>query len=332
MESSVSRPDTINNLRFAVDAAFAMLAGIQLDVFTSLKDGSKTADQIAKAIGVGPDRLKLLLYSLVSAGLLDVKDGLFANNPETGRFLVRGSPDYLDGMRWADQWNRKFKTAESIRTGVPQSKLDFSNSPPEEVEAFLRRINRRTVVTARGLVERFDFSSTRTLVDIGGGAGGLAVTITKACPHIQATVVDLPQVIPVAQKVVEEEGATDRVKVLAADVVSGPLPGSYDTAVLKNLIQVLSPGDVQRALMNISEAINPGGTIHIVGQILDDSRTTPPEAVGFNLLFINYFDVGESYTEQEHREWLTEAGFVGINRANLLLPGEYGLITAQKPT
>jgi len=145
-------------------------------------------------------------------------------------------------------------------------------------------------------------------------------------------VVDLPQVIPVAQKVVEEEGATDRVKILAADVVSAPLPGSYDTAVLKNLIQVLSPGNAQRMLMNISEAINPGGTIHIVGQILDDSRTSPPEAVGFNMLFINYFDVGESYTEQEHREWLTEAGFVGINRANLLLPGGYGLITAQKPT
>ncbi len=333
MESSVSRLDTVNKLRFGVDAAFAMLAGMQLDVFTPLKDGPKTADQIAEAIRVGPNRLRLLLYALVSAGLLDVNDGFFANTPEAGLFLVHGSPHYLSGMqsRWADQWSKKLKTAESIRTGVPQAKLDFSHSPPEELEAFLRRINTQTVVTGRDLVERCNFSSVRTLADIGGGAGGLAITIARACPHIKATVVDLPLVTPIAQKVLEEEGAADRVKVIAADVVRHPLRGSYDAAVLKNLLQVLSPEDAQKVLVNISEAINPGGAIYIVGQILDNTRTSPPEALGFNLVFINFFETGESYTEQQHRDWLTEAGFVKIHRADFLLVGEYGLMTARKP-
>ena len=333
MEDAVPRPDTINKLRFGVDAAFAMLAGMQLDVFTPLKDGPKTADQIAEAIGVGSNRLKLLLYALVSGGLLDVKDGRFANTPEAGRFLVHGSPHYLGGRhsRWADQWSMKLKTAESIRTGVPQAKLDFSQSPPEELEAFLRRVNTQTVVTARDLVERCNFSSVRTLADIGGGAGGLAITITKACPHITATVVDLPLVTPVAQKVVEEAGAADRVKVIAADVVRRPFRGSYDAAVLKNVLQVLSPEDAQKVLVNISEAINPGGSIFIVGQILDNSRTSPPEAVGFNLVFISHFETGESYTEQQHRDWLTEAGFMEIRRADFVLVGEYGLVTARKP-
>ena len=53
MEASVSTPDTINKLRFAVDGAFAMLAGMQLDVFTPLKNGPMTADDVANAIGVG---------------------------------------------------------------------------------------------------------------------------------------------------------------------------------------------------------------------------------------------------------------------------------------
>jgi hypothetical protein len=34
MANSIARPDTINKLRFAADAALAMLAGMQLDVFT----------------------------------------------------------------------------------------------------------------------------------------------------------------------------------------------------------------------------------------------------------------------------------------------------------
>jgi hypothetical protein len=51
-------------LRYAADAAFAMLAAMQLDVFTPLKGGLKTAEDIAHAIGVGPARLGLLLSAL----------------------------------------------------------------------------------------------------------------------------------------------------------------------------------------------------------------------------------------------------------------------------
>lgn len=62
---------------------------------------------------------------------------------ETSHFLVKGIPSYMGdrhatfSTRWA--WN--LKTAESIRTGVPQAKIDFSNSSTEQLEAFLRRIN-----------------------------------------------------------------------------------------------------------------------------------------------------------------------------------------------
>jgi hypothetical protein len=107
-------------------------------------------------------------------------------------------------------------------------------------------------------------------------------------------------------------------------VLSGPLPGSYDTVVVRALLQVLSPENARLALRNIAAAINPAGTIYVVAQILDDSRISPPEAVGFNLSLISQFDSGESYTEQEHRGWLSEAGFVDIERANFLLPDERG--------
>ena len=197
--------------------------------------------------------------------------------------------------------------------------MDFSNSPQEDVEAFLRSINANTVPAARTLLEKYDFSSTRTLVDVGSGGGGVAITITKALPHISATAIDLPQVAPIAEKIVTEEGATERVKVVAADVLSGPLAGSYDVAVLRGLLQVLSPRDARLALKHVGAAVKAGGRIYIIGQILDDSRRSPLGAVGFNLNFINHYEAGESYTEKEHRDWLTDAGFVDIERANFLL-------------
>jgi cyclopropane fatty-acyl-phospholipid synthase-like methyltransferase len=332
MEGSVSRPDTVNKLRFEADAAFAMLAGMQLDVFTPLQNGPLTAKEVADSIGVGADRLRLLLYCLVAAGLLTENDGRFSNTAEANQFLVKGAPSYMGNRQAAIamRWTGSLKTAESIRSGVPQAKLDFSNSPQEEVEKFLRNINANTIPAARALLDKYDFSSTKTLVDIGSGGGGLAITITKACPHIKATAIDLPQVTPIAQKIVQEEGATDRVKVIAANVVSGPLPGSYDVAVLRGLLQVLSSDDARRAVKNTYAALNPDGKIYIIGQILDDSRISPPEAVGFNLAFINTYDAGESYTEKEHRDWLSDAGFVDVQRANFLVADGSGLMTARK--
>ena len=58
-------------------------------------------------------------------------------------------------------------------------------------------------------------------MDVGSVGGGVAITITKAYPHIKATAIDLPQVAPIAQKIVEEEGVSERVNVVAADVLSG---------------------------------------------------------------------------------------------------------------
>jgi 2-hydroxy-4-(methylsulfanyl)butanoate S-methyltransferase len=291
MEGPVPQPDTVTKLRYAADAAFAMLAGMQLDVFTPLKAGSLTTEQIADAIGVGPARLRLLLYSLVAAGLLTEQNGRFSNTAEANQFLVKGVPSYMGNMHalLSHRWIANLpKTAESIRSGVPQAKVDFSNSPQQELEAFLRRINLLTIAAADALLERYDFSSIKTLADVGCGGGGLALAIAKAHPHMQVTAIDLPLVTPITKKIVNEEGATDRVKVMAADVLSGPLPGSYDVVVLRGLLQVLSLENARLAVKNVGAAMNPGGRIYIVAQILDGSRISPLEAVGFNLLFHKY--------------------------------------------
>ena len=215
MADSTPKPDTINKLKFGADAAFAMLAGMQLDVFTPMKDGPMTAQQIAAAIGVKVNRLRLLLWSLVAAGLLTEKDGWFSNTAEANHFLVKGISSYMGNMHanFSSAWGWKLKTAESIRTGVPQAKIDFSNSPSEELETFLRRINTNTVAATRSLLSRCDFSSTKSLADVGCGGAGLALTMAKARPHLHITAIDLPQITPIAQKIVSEEGAGDRVKV-----------------------------------------------------------------------------------------------------------------------
>ncbi len=65
MASFEPKPETIEKLGLSVLPSFAMLAGMQLDVFTPLGDGPKNAEQIARVIGVGSAKLKPLLVQII---------------------------------------------------------------------------------------------------------------------------------------------------------------------------------------------------------------------------------------------------------------------------
>ena len=119
-DTSPPQPTTIQKLSTAVYPSFAMLAGMQLDLFTPLKDGPMTAEQLADGLGVKTEKLSPLLYALVAAELLTVDGETFANTAEADQFLVKGTPTYMGGQqgnlsRW---WHATMETAESIRTRI----------------------------------------------------------------------------------------------------------------------------------------------------------------------------------------------------------------------
>jgi predicted transcriptional regulator len=73
MTDSAPQPTTIEELEWAVWPSFALVAGIRLDLFTPLKDGPLSAEQLADKLGVEADKLKPLLCALAAAGLLKVE-------------------------------------------------------------------------------------------------------------------------------------------------------------------------------------------------------------------------------------------------------------------
>ena len=70
---TIERPEDnpIEKIATSVYPPFALLAGMQLDLFTPLKDGPMNAEQLAATIGVGSAKLKPLLYALVVAEFLN---------------------------------------------------------------------------------------------------------------------------------------------------------------------------------------------------------------------------------------------------------------------
>lgn len=331
MTGGSGQPNVIERLGSAVYPSFAMIAGMQLDVFTNLKDGPKTAEQVADSMGVKSAKLEPLLYALVAAELLTASDNRFANTPEASNYLVQSSPNYLKGLGryYWDRWHEVLRTAESIREGKPKAKIDFTKMSGEEMEAFYLGLSSGAMERGRLLISQYDFSGYRNLVDIGGGAGGLSIAIAQSMPAIHATVAELPTIAPIAKRNIRAAGMEDRVGVMAADATRDSLGGPYDVAVCSAFLQILSPEGCRKALGKTAESLERGGDLFVMGAgILDDSRISPPSAVAFNLVFLNIYDEGRSYTESQHTKWFSEAGF-GESERTLLSNGD-SIIKATK--
>ncbi len=330
MTSQSIEPTTIIRHANAVFGPMAMLAGMELEVFSALGDGPVTAAGIAAAIGAGPDRLSLLLYALVSAELLVVEDGVFANTTESHRYLVAGKPGYMGGLGalYRQLWGAAMRTTATFREGSPQARHDFAAMDEAALGEFFAGTHPGALGAARQLASRVDLSGRRRLLDAAGGSGGVGIGLCQAYPELTATIADLAPVAPIARRFVDEAGLAGRLTVEAVDLTERPPPGTFDAAVMRNLIQVLSADDAARVLDNIGKAVEPGGVLCILGWMLDDSRSAPMNAVCHNLVFINFYDHGQAYTEGEHRAWLEAAGFTDIERQSM--PGDYGLISARK--
>jgi hypothetical protein len=326
-------PKTIETLADAVYPSFAMLAGMELDLFTPLKDGPLTADEIAQAAGTDRVKTAPLLHALVAIGLLKFEAGRFLNSPEAGRFLVRGRPDYI-GMRhhaYRRRWNSVLSVAETIRAGVPQRGMDYASMPTDVRESFYRGTFTECLAAGRELAKSRDFSGFRNLVDVGGGSGGLAIAMAEAWPDLSITVADLPAIAPVAQRYIDEAGFTKRINVCSTNVVSDPLGGSYDIAVMRGLFPVLTRDQIRSALANVYSALKPGSPLYVVGWILDDSRTSPLSYATYNLLFVNDYTEGLIRTEAEHRVLLEEASFEYVSRQPSAATYAADFILVRKP-
>jgi SAM-dependent methyltransferase len=329
--SPPTTPVTLLRYRSSVFGPLALLAASQLDLFTALREGPRSAAQLAAALGARPDKLSLLLHALVHAGLLEKKGEHFANTVESQHFLARGAPGFVGDWWKLDQdfWRAVMQTAATLRSGEPQALHDFTNMSEAEMADFFGGLHGFAVSTGRFLASRPEFANFSNLIDVGGGSGGVSIAACEAHPALRATIMELSSVLPIARDTVA--GLSSRIEVMEGDILAAPPPGRYDAAVMRALIQVIGRDEAARAIANLRPALEPGGWLYILSHIVDDTRVEPASAVGFNLVFLNIYRAGEAYSEGEYRTWLADAGFTDVAIAYTVVPGGMSLVTARNP-
>ena len=77
-----------------------------------------------------------------------------------------------------------------------------------------------------------DLSESRTLLDVGGGTGAFAITLTASNPKLKATVIDFPNVAVLGETYVAEAGLSDQVDFVHGDLLSTEWPKGQDILLM----------------------------------------------------------------------------------------------------
>lgn len=304
-----------------------LLSAVELDVFTAVGEGSTTED-VAHKLKTDPRATETLLNALVAVGALTKDQARFHNTPDTARFLVAGSPDYMRPalMHTVNMWDAWDTLTDCLRAGTAVRSPGVEAKDQQWTENFIAAMHRGAQTTARRLVAAVGASGVKRLLDIGGGSGAYSIEFAKANQKLHAEVFDLAEVVPIAQRYIQETGLTDRVTTKVGDLTNDEFGGDYDLILLSAICHMLSPEENQDLFRRCYRATAPGGRIVIRDFILEPNKTAPRSAAIFGLHMLVATRGGATYTEGEYRDWLQASGFDGVTR--LEPPGD--LIVASR--
>jgi hypothetical protein len=184
-----------------------LLTAVELEVFTQLSGQSMTGEELGRALALHPRGIWDFLDALVALGFLE-RDGdgpsaRYENTASTAKFLDKHQPDYMGGIFemssqrlfrfWAD-------LGEALRTGRPQNEVKHTGKPIFEalyaneagLEQFMSAMRGISAPNFQALAEKFDFSSYRTLCDVGGATAQLSTVVAARHPHLRCVSFDLP--------------------------------------------------------------------------------------------------------------------------------------------
>ncbi len=294
----------------AIAAAFrqsrVLLSGYDLGVFTAIGGGSPTAAEVAQKVGADERGIDRLLNALVAIGVLEKTAGRFRNGAAAARWLDAASPDCLSSLGHQSQLYAAWATlTDAVKAGgsVRERRRDGSS-----LEAFIEAMDRRARDTANALAARIDLAGVDKVLDVGGGSGAFSIAFCRAREGLKATVLDLPEVVPLTARYVAAAGMQNRVSTVAGDFHDAPFGDGFDLVLFSAIVH-MNGAEVNRRLMGKAfAALNPGGRIVIQDFVMGDDRTAPADGALFALNMLVNTGEGDTFTEAEMRAWLTDAG------------------------
>jgi SAM-dependent methyltransferase len=329
------RPDTVRlqHLSWSFGASAALFAALDLEVFTKISGGAATLEEIAAATGMEARNVDRLVAVLRALELVESAGDGLRNAPDVERFLVKGKPSYaapwisFAGKDWGE-WGRM---ADHLRRKGPPKRLGMYEDLTVEAA---RKYHEATYSVGLGAGRRFakqvDLSRRKLLLDLGGGSGAYSIAAALAYPGLRAIVLDLPPVVQVTREFIARHELSERIGTVAADFTRDPFPPGADLVVMASNLPQYAPSVVREVVRKAYEALEPGGEMHLVGEMLSDDRKGPLLAALYALYEAVFDSGGVAHTVGEVIGYLREAGFRDVS-ASEFIPAILIRVSGVKP-
>ena len=311
-------PRPVIDSMFGMMVARAVMAGVRLGVFERLARSPASSDELAAELDLSPDGARHLVECLRAAGHLDLDDGRYRLERRARRWLDPRSDLYVGGFVDFnyDQWDLWSRLEEAVHAG---RSFEIHEQPPGDPfwDRYIRgqyelaRLSGPEVAKALRLPKR-----PRHLLDAAGAHGWFAAELCRRHPTLQATVVDLPASAAVGRRIIAEAGMADRVRHVEGDLFEADLGGPYDAALVFNLVHHLSPEQNVDLLRRIGAALGPDGVVAVLDLFLP-AGDRPADQSAFLGMHFWLASGASTYTPDDLREWLREAGFAAPRRIRI---------------
>lgn len=326
-DTTEASPKPILELGTAFFAARVLQAAVELGLFTVLSEGPATETELRKRLELHERSSRDFLDALVALGLLTRQDGTYDNSVLASTYLDRTKATYIGGfMAMADHmlypvWSR---LTTGLRTGQPQAQgLDDNGSFPRIhrdaafFADFTSAMDAYTGTIGPELARVFDWSGYQEFTDVGGARGNLAAALTRAHPHLNGSVFDLPNLETLFTEHMRSLQLDGQISFRGGNFFKDPLP-STEVIVFGHVLHDWNADERQMLIKKAFEALKPGGTLLIYDRMMDDDRRERALSLlgSLNLLLVT--PGGSEYTAADCRGWLAEAGFADVTATPIL--------------
>jgi hypothetical protein len=328
-------PNRIINLASAFYDSALLFAASDLGVFAALAE-AREADsrQLAERLRLDPRGAALVLDGCVAIGLLEKEGALYRNSAEAAAFLVPGKPGDLSGaIRYQrDVYPAWHRVKDLATTGAPVESPELHLGDDESrTRTFVLSMHGKALATAQPVLAKLDLTGCKQLLDIGGGPGTFSVAISRVYPEIRCTVLDLPAVTKIADGLIAQQGASERVRTLAGNYHTTPFPGGNDAILFFGMMHQESPEAILALLRKAYDAAAPGARIYVMDMMTDASHTAPKFSALFAVNMALTTKSGWVFSAEELTGWMAEAGFTGADVQTLPPPIPHWIVSARKP-
>jgi hypothetical protein len=318
MSPQPSPSEQLFQLCFGFMPAICLNTVAQLSVSEQLAQGPRHVNDIASACHANADALYRVMRAVATVGIFsEIEPGKFAqtpmsdllrqDHPQSLRPFTLFFPDPLH-FRCYSNLMHSVKTGETTaKPTVGVELFDFLKDHPKESAIFNAAMVNLTQIFIPAVLEAYDFGSTKTLVDVGGGHGSVVAAILQKYPSMKGILFDLDHVVQGASTHLAAMGVSNRCEIEAGDFFKN-VPAGGDTYIMKNIIH---DWDDQRSiaiLKNIAARLKgiPGGKLILLEFALPEGND--PHLGKWADIEMLALPGGRERTEEEYRDLFARAG------------------------